>query len=103
MENINLRFVETAKQVLQDYGYFIQHLWHIDDVHFLCEQKNWPTLTHEEAKSVFLIFSELYDGELGMTWNKLEQATQVYLAQSGRIAQMANPRHLSAEAIEQWQ
>lgn len=70
MENATIRFVETAKDLLQEYGYFIQHMWHVDDVHFLCEQRNWPKLSHEEAKAVFLIFSELYDGELGMTWAK---------------------------------
>lgn len=95
------RFIESAKGILQSYGYFIDHLWHVDDVHFLCEQRNWPKLDHEEARAVFAIFSELYDGELGMTWAKLEQATQVYLAQSGRIAQMVHPRSMSAETIEQ--
>lgn len=101
MENTTIRFVEAAKNILQEYGYFIQHLWHVDDVHFLCEQRSWPKLDHEEARAVFLIFSELYDGELGMTWAKLEQATQVFLAQSGRLAHAHSHRSMSAESIEQ--
>jgi len=101
MHDVTIKFEESAKNVLISYGYFMEHLWHVDDVHFLCEQRGWPELNREEAKSIFIIFSELYDGELGMTWAKLEQATQVYLAQSGRIAQMAQPRSMSAERIEQ--
>ena len=100
MQDLTIKFIESAKDILTSYGYFMEHLWHVDDIHFLCVQRGWPTLNHEEAMSVFVIFSELYDGELGMTWAKLEQAVQVYLAQSGRIAQMSATRSMSALSIE---
>lgn len=73
--------VNAARGVLKASGFFVDNLWHVDDVNFLCEQRGWPKLEPEEAKEVFVIFNELFDGEQGLTWSKLEQATQSYLAQ----------------------
>lgn len=102
MQQVTNKLVESARLLLKEYGFFVEHLWHVDDVHFLCEQRGWPLLNHEEAKEVFVIFSELYDGESGMTWPKLEQATQLYLAQAGRIQKMpAAQRSQSAVSIQQ--
>ncbi len=78
-------FVHAARELLRAEGYFVENLWHIDDIHFLCEQRGWPTLTHEEARGVFAVFNELFDGAQGLTWDTLEKATHIYLAQQGRI------------------
>lgn len=90
MQDIVITMVEAARHMLKESGYFVENLWHVDDVHFLCEQRNWPDLSHEEAKSVFAVFNELFNDEPGMNWQKLEQATQVYLAQQGRISGMGH-------------
>ncbi len=81
-------FIHSAREVLRVQGYFVENLWHVDDVHFLCEQRGWPQMEHEEARGVFTVFNELFDGEQGLTWEKLEKATQIYLAQQGRIQQI---------------
>lgn len=94
------RLIESSIDILNDAGYFTQCLWHVNDIHLLCEQRGWPVLTHQEARSVFAIFAELYEGDQGLTWAKLEQATQVYLAQQGKIKQMQTRRSLSFEAIQ---
>lgn len=81
-------FISSAREVLRTQGYFVQKLWHVDDVHLLCEQRGWPQLTHEDGLSVFAIFNELFDGGEGLTWERLEQATQIYLAQQGHLKQI---------------
>lgn len=93
--------VDASLEVLSDYGYFTQCLWHVDDIHLLCEQRGWPKLEHEEARAIFAIFAELYEGEQGMTWAKLEQATQVYLAQQGNIKNLHGSRSISAAMIQE--
>ena len=82
------QFIHAAREVLRVHGFFVDNLWHVDDVHFLCEQRGWPALNHEEAKGVFAIFNEMFEGEGGLTWEKLEQSTRIFLAQQGRIKQM---------------
>ena len=100
-DNTVKQFIQSSLDVLGEYGYFTQCLWHVDDIHLLCEQRGWPKLSHDEARAVFSIFAELYDGDQGMTWSKLEQAVQVYLAQQGKVNDMRRPRYMSAEAIEE--
>ena len=98
-ENTVKKLVQSSTDVMNEYGYFTQCLWHVDDIHLLCQQRHWPKLSHDEARAVFSIFAELYDGDQGLTWSKLEQATQVYLAQQGKVKDMQSPRYMSAEAI----
>lgn len=93
------KLIASSVDVMTDAGYFTQCMWHVDDVHLLCEQRGWPALSHQEAKAVFAIFSELYEGDQGLTWAKLEQATQVYLAQQGKVKHTQSQRSPSAESI----
>ena len=96
------KLIQASLDILKDCGYFTHCLWHVEDIHLLCEQRNWPTLTHEEAKAIFAIFAELYEGDQGMTWSKLEQAVEVYLAQQGKVKGMQTPtRSLSVGSIEE--
>lgn len=95
------KLIHSSLELLNQYGYFTQCMWHVNDIHLLCEQKHWPALTHMEARSVFDIFAELFEGDQGLTWSKLEQATQVFLAQQGKIKGITHTRSLSADAIEQ--
>jgi hypothetical protein len=82
------KFIHAAREIMRSEGYFVENLWHVDDVHFLCEQRGWPQLRHEEAMGVFVVFNELFEGDQGLTWDKLEKATQIYLAQAGRLQQI---------------
>lgn len=93
------KFIHVAREVMKAEGYFVENLWHVDDVHFLCEQRGWPQLRHEEATAVFTVFSEIFDGECGLTWEKLEQATQIYLAQQGQLQQMLHNEETQAQRL----
>lgn len=73
------KIVENAQELLKAYGYFIDNLWHVDDVHFICEQKNLPALSNKEAMEVFTIANEQFDGETGLCWPQLEKALHAYL------------------------
>lgn len=79
MQNHKTEFVEAAKELLRAAGYFVDKLWHIDDVHFICDQLGLGMLDDEEARQVFDIASETFDGECGISWPQLERALQVFL------------------------
>src|SRR5581483_8265474 len=73
------KIVEAARELLKSYGYFIDVLWHVDDVHLLCEQQNLPKITDAEAMEVFAIAARDFDGETGISWPQLEHALRMYL------------------------
>lgn len=73
------KIIEAARELLRSNGYFVDNLWHVEDVHFICEQNNLPHLTDEEAMEVFMIANEQFDGETGMSWPKLEKALKTFL------------------------
>ena len=75
-EAINL--VEAARHVLQAAGFYVDHLWHRDDVHFISEQLEMEPLSAEEVTQVFAIASEQFDGETGISWPQLEKALQAF-------------------------
>lgn len=79
MEQKNARIVEAARELLKAYGYFVDNLWHVDDIHFICEQNNIAPLTNQEAMEVFEIAKDQFEGETGLSWPKLEQAVRTYL------------------------
>jgi hypothetical protein len=61
------------------HGYFTGSLWHIADVHFICEQNDLQKLSDEEAMEVFAVASEQFDGDVGISWPQLERAVRSYL------------------------
>ena len=75
----NIKIVEAARDLLKAYGYFIDNLWHVQDVHFICEQYRLPDITDAEAMEVFSIADEQFDGEEGLSWPKLEKALFTFL------------------------
>ena len=75
-ENINL--VQAARQVLQAAGYYVDHMWHVNDVHFICEQLDMEKLAENEVSQVFAIASEHFDGETGISWPQLERSLHLY-------------------------
>lgn len=76
---LNVKIVEAARDVLKASGYFVDNLWHVQDVHFICEQFHLPELTDQEAMEVFRIANDQFDGEAGLSWPQLEKALFVYL------------------------
>jgi hypothetical protein len=74
MNSDSSKIVDAAREVLKAFGYFIDNLWHVDDVHFICEQQQLPRITNEEAMQVFIIASQQFDGETGISWPQLEKA-----------------------------
>ncbi len=79
MNKKDIKTVEIAKELLRAHGYFVDNLWHIDDIHFICEQKNLPALSNIEAMEVFIIANEQFEGETGLCWPQLEKAVNCYL------------------------
>lgn len=84
------RLLNATKELLKSYGYFVDNLWHVDDVHFLCEQHNVAKLTNEEAMVIFYIAHEQIENEDGITWPKLEKALHTYLQRRALIAREKN-------------
>ncbi|MDX2074205.1 MAG: hypothetical protein SFX19_07580 [Alphaproteobacteria bacterium] len=57
----------------------MENLWHVDDIHFICEQNDLPKVTDAEAQEIFKIAHEQFDGESGLSWPQLEKALNTYL------------------------
>lgn len=79
MRQQDKKLVDAARQLLKLYGYYVDNLWHVDDVHFICEQNNWVRLTNQDAMEVFAIAGEQFDGEAGISWPRLEKALHTFL------------------------
>jgi len=73
------KVIDATRDLLKAFGYFVDNLWHIDDVHFICEQQQLPKLTDQEAMEVFIIANQQFDGETGISWPQLEQSVHIYL------------------------
>jgi len=76
---MDTKMVEAARELLKKSGYFVDNLWHVEDVHFICEQCNLSRISNEEAMEVFTIAHEQFDGENGLSWPQLEKALNTYL------------------------
>jgi len=79
------KIIEVAKELLRQYGFCVEQLWHVDDVHFVCEQNNLPKISDEEAMEVFAIAKAQFDGECGISWPQLEKAVQVFVKQKSLV------------------
>lgn len=85
MNGRDVKVVETARELLKAHGFFVDNLWHIDDINFICEQKNLPILTNKEAMEVFVIANEQFEGETGLCWPQLENAVNCYFRRKSLI------------------
>ena len=79
MEDKNNKIIEAARDLLKSFGYFVDNLWHVEDIHFICEQNNIARMGDEEAMEVFAIAKERFDGENGLSWPALEKAVHIYM------------------------
>lgn len=73
------KIVDAARELLKAFGYFVDNLWHVRDVHFICEQNNILPLTDHEAMNVLEIANSQLEGEEGLSWPRLEKAVHVFL------------------------
>lgn len=93
-ENVNL--IQAARNLLQSAGYYVDHLWHTNDVQFICEQLNMQKLAEEEVAQVFSIASEYFDGETGISWPQLERALHVFQQRRQAVQELYPSKRLEA-------
>ena len=74
----NEELIGTVKSFLSTCGFFTDIMWHVDDVHDICRKHDLPPLTNDEAKRVFNLYGELFGGDAGMDYKKLERAVLIY-------------------------
>lgn len=86
------RMVDTARDILRNSGYFVENLWHVKDIHFICEQNELPTLTDSEAMDIFTIAHAQFDGENGLSWPQLEKAVNTYLLKKALLEGLCNAK-----------
>ncbi len=86
IENIN--FIEAARNVLHAAGYFVDRLWHVNDIHFICEQLEMEKLAPDEVEQIFAIASEQFDGETGISWPQLEKALHIFQQRKKAVQQL---------------
>ena len=82
------KLIEAARELLKMRGYFVDNLWHIEDIHFICEQNGLAHLTDEEAYQVFHIANEQFDGENGMSWPQLEKAVHIFIKRKAALCRI---------------
>lgn len=80
--------VEAAKEVLRQAGYYVDTLWHSDDIRFICEQLELPSLAPHEIQEVFAIVHAQFDGDSGLSWPQLERAVQSFFLQKRTLQAM---------------
>lgn len=93
------KIVEAAKEILKFHGYFVDILWHVDDIYFICEQTELPVVNNQEAMQIFEIAAQQYDGEVGLSWPQLESALRHYLKERD-LSQLGSVRCSTASASE---
>lgn len=81
----NIKIVEAARDLLRMYGYFVDNLWHVEDIHFICEQHALPKLSATEAMEIFALAAEQFEGEQGISWPRLEKAVHSYFQRKATI------------------
>lgn len=81
-----VKLVEMAREILRSEGYFVDNLWHVDDVHLICDDKGYPKLSNEEAMEILKTANENFEGEFGVNWPQLERAVASYIVGNKLIA-----------------
>src|SRR4051812_3090427 len=95
-QNVNL--IQAARNVLKASGYYVDHLWHISDVHFICEQLEMPKLAEDEAVQILTLASERFDGDSGISWPQIERALQLFLQRKKAVKELC-PQAPRLEAL----
>lgn len=96
------QIINAARGILKAHGYFVDNLWHTDDIRFISEQQELGSISEEDALAVFDIANEYFDGENGISWPQLERALRIYLQRREalhRVYQRSSSGHLSPAAV----
>ena len=88
MKSESRKIIEAARNVLKAHGFFVDNLWHAQDIHFICEQHDVPKISDEECAMVFTIANEQFDGDNGLCWPQLEKALNVFLKRKTVLANL---------------
>lgn len=80
-----LHCIKIARDLLKAEGYFVDILWHTDDIRTICEQRGWPILSKAECMEIFYQLRRHFDGEHGLSWPQLENIVWRYLTRRGLI------------------
>lgn len=94
------RIIQAAREILKFHGYFVDNLWHVDDVHFLCEQQGLPSLSNSQAMEVFEVANDQFDGENGISWPQLERALKIYCKRKNQIEALESQELASSEDVD---
>jgi hypothetical protein len=92
MTTSHTKMIEAARELLRNSGYFVENLWHVEDVHFILEQNDLPKIKDAEAMEVFKIAHEQFDGEHGLSWPQLEKAVNTYLLRKALLEGLCKTR-----------
>lgn len=98
MEPASIKLVEASLELLRSAGYYVDNLWHVDDIHFICEQQSLGEISNEEAKEVFKIAKDQFEGEVGLSWPKLEKAVRTYLQRRQILTTIYEPDNSGFQA-----
>lgn len=89
MDSKSTRIIEAARELLKHYGYFVDNLWHVDDVHFICEQHDLEKISDQEAMEIFTIAHAQFDGEHGISWPQLEKALHTFFKRKAALKELS--------------
>ena len=98
MTAYSTKLIEAARELLKASGYFVENLWHVADVHFMCDQLGVAPISDDEAMIVFAIANEQFDGETGVSWPKLEKALNIYLQRKALLSSMCESKAADVSA-----
>jgi hypothetical protein len=97
MDLPSVKLIEAARGLLQSAGYHVEHLWHVDDVHFIGEQLELEKIDDTEVREVFAIATQQFDGDTGLSWPQLEKALHLYHQRRKAVKALCPPE----QALEQ--
>ena len=92
MNSNQTKMIEAARDLLRISGYFVDNLWHVRDIHFICEQQDLPKLSNDEAMEIFKLANAQFDGETGISWPQLEKAVHAFLLRKALIEGLCSSR-----------
>jgi hypothetical protein len=65
--------VASMRTLLKEFGIYAGKIWHVNDVHTLCEKNNLPQISHHDAMNVFEHAARQNAGRMPLTTTQIEQ------------------------------
>lgn len=70
VDSVDLDFIEDKS---------ISVKWHIDDIHEVCKQNNYPKLTDKQAMEILKTAERRHDANEGINWIVLDAHIDIYI------------------------